>query len=305
MKLLTDDFWPAVRVLLRKPGRHHVAVAFLSQARQLPLRQGDVLVVNLSDAAVRRALTNPSEVAKLRGDKVDIYNFATLHAKVFVGAREAIVGSGNASNTSEETWVEAGVLVADRRVVSSARAFVQRLRGERVTPKMLARLKAMYGADRPKGSRGTRRAIRPAFSAYWYAGEIADEDDSPRVARLRARVVRAVTRRIRHTGQYVADSLKLSGGRSRLERTVKSGDRVFFFNSDNGEVNPPYLVTEVQRDRGTTMIGFEAETEPLVWSPWSDFHKEARRRGLGSLKRNSLRMIPPRLVQQLLQMWSR
>lgn len=131
---------------MAKAQKGHVAVAYCSTGarRLLPLLPGSVLVVDASEAAVKSGQTDPKELAKFVRAGVEVHSAAGLHAKVFVFARTAVVGSTNASRRSAKHLQEAVLISSERHVVRQARDFVLDQTGERLTIAHLKRLATIY-----------------------------------------------------------------------------------------------------------------------------------------------------------------
>lgn len=105
--------WPHITPAIRTKGPRRAAIAYLGQDAPtlLPLRAGDVLVVNASTAALRAHATSPAALAHYLGAGVRVLSSPNLHAKVIVTDRRAVIGSANASQNS--TVVDEAVIITD------------------------------------------------------------------------------------------------------------------------------------------------------------------------------------------------
>ncbi len=132
-----------------------VAVAYLSAGMfgQLPLGTDDVLVVDVSERAVRNGSTDPAEVRRYVNADVRVFRRQGLHAKVFVLGDTLIVGSANVSKRSSSGGlIEAAYLPRTRRDVSTAREWISaELTTRPVTVEYLDRVSAMVPARAPIG----------------------------------------------------------------------------------------------------------------------------------------------------------
>jgi hypothetical protein len=109
------------------------AVAYVGDGAlgMLPVKAGDVVVVNGSREALASGATSARVLRAWFERDVHVYVHETLHAKVFVAGRTAFVGSANVSaRASQDSTIEAAVQTTDPRVVADARAFVRRLAGD-------------------------------------------------------------------------------------------------------------------------------------------------------------------------------
>lgn len=127
-KLLGLDPWADITRQLERSPRPAVlaAIAYVGRAAPavLPLREGDILVCNASDAALADGATSVEALQEFASAGVEIHNWPWLHAKVVVSGRTAWVGSANASQRSKEMLYEAVVRSSDPEVVADASAFV-------------------------------------------------------------------------------------------------------------------------------------------------------------------------------------
>lgn len=117
--------WPHITRAIRTRGSRRAAIAHLGQDAPtlLPLRAGDVLVVNASRAAVRAHLTSPVALAYYRDAGVRVLSSPDLHANVIATERWAVIGSANASHSSTIA-IEGVVITDDPNLVASVRAFI-------------------------------------------------------------------------------------------------------------------------------------------------------------------------------------
>jgi hypothetical protein len=121
--------WDVITTSVKHSQRKVVAaVAYIGDdaPQILPLKQGDTLVCNASDASIKSGSTSAAALKALRAKGVKIYNCENLHAKVVVLSRRAFVGSANASKRSREHLAEAVVETTDIDVIAKAREFVER-----------------------------------------------------------------------------------------------------------------------------------------------------------------------------------
>ncbi|RZI53567.1 MAG: phosphatidylserine/phosphatidylglycerophosphate/cardiolipin synthase family protein, partial [Pseudonocardia sp.] len=91
--------WPHITRAIRTRGARYAAIGYLGQdaPELLPLRAGDLLVVNASKAAVRAHATSPAALAYYVNKGVRVLSSPTLHAKVIATNTRAVIGSANAS----------------------------------------------------------------------------------------------------------------------------------------------------------------------------------------------------------------
>ncbi|MEU4839776.1 phospholipase D family protein [Nocardia testacea] len=123
------DPWPHITRALKTRGPRRAAIAYLgADAPQLlPLRRGDILVVNADRPALRAHATSPGALQHFLDRGVHIYSLPKLHAKVVATATIAVIGSANASRHS--TMAAEAVVISDAaELLSQARAFVEQMK---------------------------------------------------------------------------------------------------------------------------------------------------------------------------------
>ena len=99
--------WPIIKEQIKKTRKSQqifAAIAYvgLDATKIMPLRRGDVLVCNASDAAIKQGSTSAIALEKLLRRGVKIFNEPNLHGKVVVFPMKAFVGSANVSRRSED-----------------------------------------------------------------------------------------------------------------------------------------------------------------------------------------------------------
>lgn len=97
-------------------------------------------------AAVKSGQVDPSEVIKFLKRGVRVYNYDTLHAKVYVFGQRGFVGSANVSRSSQ-ALAEACLETTDKTVLAEARAFIDSLTGDLITIEYAKSLSSLYPRD--------------------------------------------------------------------------------------------------------------------------------------------------------------
>lgn len=168
--LLTEGVWDHLtRAVRDHPKQCHVAVAYFNSgaAKLLPLEEGSLLVVNMSENAVKSGLTDPGEILKLLNRGVGINSVENLHAKVVVAKNVAFVGSTNASRSSAERLTEAALRTTRAGAVGECREFVRGLAGEVVTPEYARRMKKLYRPPRGVFAGQRSKSPEPKHQPLW------------------------------------------------------------------------------------------------------------------------------------------
>ena len=142
------DLWLGLTPELRAKGRTYAAVAFVGveAPKLLPLKSGDVLVVNAGDRTLSSGGTSPQAMRDFVERGVQVWSEPHLHAKVVATERGiAIVGSSNASTNSNKLH-EAIAVTRDPEARRQLRGFVKGLLdvAERVDEQFLNHAEKVY-----------------------------------------------------------------------------------------------------------------------------------------------------------------
>ena len=121
------DITKALAKSSRKPAFAAISYLGVNASSHLPLRAGDTLVCNSSDASIASGATSIEAIRDFLDLGVEVFNAKLLHAKVIACGRTAWIGSANASDGSAGTLIEAAVRTSDKAVVADVRAMVKRL----------------------------------------------------------------------------------------------------------------------------------------------------------------------------------
>jgi hypothetical protein len=199
-RFLHGGIWSRLtRLAKRKPA--FVAVAYCAEkaSQLLPLSKGSVLVVDMSERAVRSGQTDPREIKKFLKRGVEVHSVENLHAKVFVLDDCAVVGSTNISRRSANHLQEAAIESTSPSVVAACRKFVESLRGEPVDREYADEMAKLYLPPKIPGDKKRRRkrvpkheARTPAHKPVWAVAlttdAVWDDDDHKQDALARPSV---------------------------------------------------------------------------------------------------------------------
>ena len=102
------QLWPEIWRAAGRSGKRYLACAYAGRhaAELIPLSDGDVVVVDASQDALKAGQTSPDAIAKSLGAQAPVYSHPGLHAKAYLLGGCAFIGPANASRHSEETLVE-------------------------------------------------------------------------------------------------------------------------------------------------------------------------------------------------------
>ncbi|WP_016881308.1 MULTISPECIES: phospholipase D family protein [unclassified Rhodococcus (in: high G+C Gram-positive bacteria)] len=265
--------WPHITRAIRTRGARYAAIGYLGQdaPELLPLRAGDLLVVNASKAAIRAHATSPAALAYYVNKGVRVLSSPTLHAKVIATNRRAVIGSANASENSTLAD-DAVVITDDPDIIASVRKFIDSL--DEITE-----VDEVFLDDALREWEIGRAVPLPGVT-----GRVRTETDFLPAPVTRMFVKHAVDYEPTHTEQQVLDHQRgrhsAAGGPAvkyqleslRLDKpsAVRRGDVIVFVSADDEWIYPPAVVISdpmrIPRSGGAVLFFLRTRTDlpPLL-----------------------------------------
>ncbi len=238
--------WPHITRAIRTRGPRYAAVPYLGHLAPelLPLRSGDLLIVNASTAAIRAHATSPAVLAHYLSKGVRILSSSTLHAKVIVTNQRAVIGSPNASENSTFTH-EAVVISDDPQVVADSHAFINNIDETTAVDQIFiddaAREWAIGRAVPIPGITGRRQNLDNDFpltpTNRVSIRQVSDHETRPSVRIVPVKQTSTKHLSVNPSVRYRLETLRL-GKPSSMAR----GDVVIRVSTDNELLLPPAVV---------------------------------------------------------------
>lgn len=308
-QFIQSNLWERVTALAKKAKRKYVAVAYLGSGatKLLPLNRGDVLVVDMSLAAVRAAQTNPTEVEKYLKRGVEVHSCSNLHAKVFVFDKKAIVGSANVSRNSRDDFVEAALITTDVDAVSSARGFVIALMGERITPAYVKACKKEYHSSKRNRS---QNGSKPAHPRFWVQRIYPLQTDDPQRDKASQLGWSLAQKKLKNKRLYEVEDISYHE-ENVLAQKAAVGDlivQIWQEEDSHLRVYPPSRIVNIkpfisQRKARKKLIFVETPKSPKCLE-WKVFRKALKSGGLSRVSEHIDReIINSDLKHKLLGLW--
>jgi hypothetical protein len=228
-----------------------IAVAYFGKGatKLLPLDRGSTLIVDMSRPAVGSGQTLPKEILKLVNRGVEVHSVQNLHAKVFVIANRAFIGSTNVSNHSANGLIEACVETDNRTVVRSCRDFVASLCGEIITPRHATRMQRFYKPPKfgsPAVLRPNGKRVTPRHSPLWIVPLVREGWEEADYEQEKQGMAKA-KKNLRSTRRFFVEDFRWTADRF-LERAQK-GDLVIQALNEGKRrimVSPPARLIDIR-----------------------------------------------------------
>lgn len=307
--------WPHITAALRGRGPRRVAIAYLDATAPelLPLRAGDLLIVNAARAAIRAHATSPTALARFLDRGVRVLSTPNLHTGLIVTPRYAIVGPSSAS-VSSTVADETALITDDPAAIAAAHAFLDSLDDTtEVDQAFLDNATAIWTIGRtvPLAGIGSRTRSEhdflPTDVRRMFVRHITDytpsaDEQQMWEARTRRRAVAGPDAKYR--AQWLRLDAPDTGRRNRLGRF----DVLFEVTADNAWIHPPAVVDTDPipiphtRHAVAYLLRSRSDLEPL---PVPDAVRALADAGHPNPRLHlDHRVVSPTLRAALLQLWN-
>jgi uncharacterized protein YdhG (YjbR/CyaY superfamily) len=270
-QVITDNIWRRVKQLARKSGHTTAAIAYVSTRKYVSFGDGDVLVCDASDQAIRSGETSATVLAHFFKAGANIYSCRGLHAKTLVMGRIVLIGSCNLSESSAKVLRELAVVSSDASLRSQALAFVHGLTEqsapvdktfiERITRIPVSRRRRINRRKRKTFHFGTRTWVvnTVPLDPERYADEESLVEQAEKAVKKKIRKSRADISWIRTTGK------------GRFRSLAQEGDTIIDLSSTGKHVtvSPPVAVLQKQDHGHWTRFYYESPDDSISWTAFA------------------------------------
>ncbi len=292
LKIVSENLWKTIRAKAKHAACRRAAIAYVHDPSLLPLRRGDILVTDASDASIAAGRTSAIVLDGYLKSDVELFSLSNLHAKVLVLDDIAVVGSANASNHSATVYVEAAVVTDRPELVGQADAFVASLAesSTRIDSKFIERIlqiPVIRSTDvAPTGNHVKASSL--SVQKFWLIslrGEATYPGDEEAVEVVNEKIQKQI-----RSKSGVVNWFWWSG-KSRFVTEAKKGDIVIECWRPRHKI-PTTRSVRVHRHGRIEKVfqepGVTAKTFHCVWPPdyeesaisWSSFQSLAKRAGI-------------------------
>lgn len=305
--------WPHITTALRRPGPRRVAIAHLDHTAPdlLPLRAGDLLIINAARNALRAHATSPTALTHFVENGVRVLSTPNLHTGVLVTPTLAILGPVSASRSSTLAD-EAAIITDDPDTITAAHRFIDGLDDlTDVDLTFLDNATAIWQIGRaiPLPGIGAQRRAQPDFLptrvTRMFLRHITDYTPSPDEQQQWTDITVPGSSTTGPVSAYPLEWLRLDtpDNRDRFRR----GDVLIQVSADNAWIHPPAVVHSdpIRVPHTRHAIAYQLRTHAdLDPQPVSDAAKILA--GLGHPNprlRTDHRIISPGLRAAFLRLW--
>ncbi len=312
-ELHCDNLWKIIKHLAKKRNAKRAAVAYVTSDEHVKFGDGDMLVTDASDIAIKSGQTAAAVLARAFKRGAELFSLPGLHSKVLLLGGAAIIGSVNLSISSEKDLIEAAWVTNHPTAVSMAISLVESL-AEKAIPVdegFLQHIQSLEVTPRRWGrQRGEQRKPRISIQKpqTWIIGVHELARDFPEEKGAIAE------------GQEIAErnrTYKLSKvswirwtGRSHFQSKAKRGDSVIQIWRATGDKKPALVFRHapiVYRQVEPTCTRFyieESLNADKTALTWGKFQRLIKRVGLpGRIGPASSRQVKDEHAEALFALW--
>lgn len=181
-RLLSHNLWPTISKLAKNSVKR-AAIAYVSSDEHIQFGDGDLLICDASTNAIKSGQTSAAVLKRAYDRDAQIYNLPGLHAKIILLNEKALIGSANASGSSANNLIEAGLLTDQPTIVATAQSFVNLLasQAEELNDQRLKKLLAIKVVKRPRQAGTAKSKIKTKVGGHrtWIIGTTELLKDPP------------------------------------------------------------------------------------------------------------------------------
>jgi hypothetical protein len=294
---LSDDLWQHLSALAEGHERIRAAIGYAT-APYLNFHEGDVLVCDASDDAIKGGLTSAALLRACFSRGTQIYSYDGLHSKVAVIDDKALIGSANLSENAGVNTCEAALLTDDVQVLALIQGFIEKVKNaaEPVTEEFLVRIEALPVVRAGGGiTRKSQAKIIVGKSRVWFIGTRNLSEKLVEAEQAFEQAGREQGEKHLQNQGYEIRTLRWSG-KSRFRSEAKPGDLVMeAFTEKRGkrkhiEVYQPVPILHVQHEEKWTRFYLEVPSERGYYR-WKDIKADFATLGVTKITPNSTREL--------------
>lgn len=282
-ELLSTGLWPRIRKLAKSAKKKSAAIAYVTDDRYLKFGEGDVLVTDASDEAIKSGQTSASVLKAAYKRKATIASIPGLHAKVYVFDNVGVIGSANLSKESERR-TEAALVTDQPTVVSSARSLIDswKSKGDKVDEAFISRISKLPVKKGWSPSSGKRTRTIDPNPRSWLVGlkPVQEKEEEQAVVEKGRAEAEKLVRQEDSSVSWIRFR-----GNSRFRREAKKDDVVVCIWTETTKGKPravyhhaPILLRKEDKANNVTWFYIEeypdAEDKALTWKQFQKLYSQ-------------------------------
>lgn len=302
-RIITGNVWTQLRALIKSNDRKVAAIAYVSKGTPLSFGDGDILVCDASDAAIKSGETDAVTLRRFRQNGAGIFSCENLHAKTLVSGSLVIVGSANLSASSENRLLEACLITTRSQIRSQARVFIHETMkvAKPVDEAFLDHILQLPVTRRGRRVFGSTRPKIKQFGKRYWVVNTRPMDDYPASEEKYLEKGEEEARSLLDDSNAEINWIRWTG-KSRFRQLAKRGDTVVEITiyKRKASVSYPRAILVSQHHKKWARFYL---AEPDTEMSWSKFERELKKVGLTKIKKASVRELNQRHVLLMESIW--
>ena len=286
-RLLSQNLWPTVAKLAKNTVKR-AAIAYVSSDEHLQFGEGDLLVCDASNNAIKTGQTSAAVLKRAFDRGSRLYSLPGLHAKILLLNEKALIGSANASGSSAHSLIEAGLLTDQPTIVATAQSFVNQLtsQAEELDERKLKKLLAIKVAKRLPPANMKQPSIKITTGGHrtWVVGTTEIQKKFPEEQRVVDVAIESVKDKLSNPRSTVLQ-IRWTGN-SRFRSTCKPDDWLIQIWRPFGKKIPTTVhermpvLEVVEMGKATYFLYEQFPKSDSRAKNWANFKKLAVRAGI-------------------------
>lgn len=304
-KIITSKVWTQVTRLLDKRGNKTAEIAYVSKGTPLSFEDGDVLICDASDHAIKTGETDAATPKRFLNDGAELYSCQNLHAKILISGDSVVIGSANLSTSSENYLLEASLITTRSQIRSQASAFIHNLikvsaRIDDDFIRHITSLPVKRGFRPLSARRGAKAEVEEIGSRYWVVNThplISYPEHEEEYVEKGEEEAREALKNPDAEVSWIR-----STGKGRFRRLAKPGDTIIEITKYKRKavVSAPRPILVRQQHRKWTRFYLG---EPNRHISWTLFEDNLKKIGLIKIKKTSTRELNQRDIMLMDSIW--
>jgi hypothetical protein len=302
-RIITNNVWTQVTRLLKKRENRIAAIAYVSKGTPLSFGDGDVLVCDASDAAIKSGETDAITLKKFLNGGAELYSCPNLHAKILISGNSVVIGSANLSTSSEHYLLEASLISTRSQIRSQVSALIHNIVkvSIRIDDAFISHIISLPVTKRFRPFASRRKPkVKEIGNRYWIVNT-RPLDNYPEYEEEYVEQGEEEARNVLKDSEADVNWIRLTGN-GRFRRLAKPGDTVVEITKykRKATVSAPRSILVRQHHKKWTRFYLG---EPDVEMSWTNFEADLKKVGLRKIKKTSVRELSQRDVLLMESIW--
>lgn len=301
-RILVKNVWTEASRLIKHSDTKIAAIAYVTKGTPLKFGDGDVLICDASDAAIRSGATDGEIIRKFHKDGAELYSCQNLHAKVLISGALVVIGSANLSASSDNLLLEAALFTTRTYIRSQVRGLIDSLirLSTLIDETFITHILSLPVTKRFRPLITRRNPNLEIGNKYWIVNT-HEIENYPDYENKYIEKGEEAARKTLNDPEAEVEWLRFTGN-SRFRKLAKKGDTVVEIANcgSRAKVSTPRAILYSQPHEKWTRFYLEEQKEV---ESWTTFKTKLKKIGLQRIGKTSLRELSQREILLIESIW--